>query len=51
MPDRYVDALCGRVPGSVLAKRYSDFAPEKLLNIYEKAKIEVLNNRAHHVFN
>jgi len=26
VPDRYVDAFCGRVPSSVLAKRYSDFA-------------------------
>jgi integrase len=36
-PDRYVDAFCGRVPGSVLAKRYSDYAPEKLKQIYDKA--------------
>jgi hypothetical protein len=27
VPDRYVDAFCGRAPGSVFAKRYSDFAP------------------------
>ncbi|MGB9023452.1 MAG: site-specific integrase, partial [Candidatus Bathyarchaeia archaeon] len=40
-PDRYVDAFCGRVPSSVLAKRYSDFAPEKLSEIYEKANIRV----------
>jgi site-specific recombinase XerD len=37
VPDRYVDAFCGRVPGSVLAKRYSDYAPEKLKQIYDKA--------------
>jgi integrase len=42
VPDRYVDAFCGRVPGSVLAKRYSDFAPEKLKEVYEKAGIKVL---------
>jgi integrase/recombinase XerD len=36
-PDRYVDAFCGRVPSSVLAKRYSDYAPEKLKQIYDKA--------------
>jgi site-specific recombinase XerD len=37
VPDRYVDAFCGRVPGSVLAKRYSDFGPEKLKQIYDKS--------------
>jgi integrase len=39
VPDRYVDAFCGRVPGSVLAKRYSDYAPEKLKQIYDKAGV------------
>jgi integrase len=43
VPDRYVDAFCGRVPGSMLAKRYSDFAPEKLKEVYEKAGIKVLS--------
>ena len=28
MPDRYVDAFCGRVPANVLAKHYSDYSPE-----------------------
>jgi site-specific recombinase XerD len=42
VPDRYVDAFCGRVPASVLAKRYSDFAPEKLKEIYEKSSIKIL---------
>ena len=41
VPDRYVDAFCGRVPGSILAKRYSDFAPEKLKEIYEKNSIKI----------
>jgi integrase len=41
VPDRYVDAFCGRVPNSVLAKRYSDFAPEKLREIYAKAKLKI----------
>jgi integrase len=43
VPDRYVDAFCGRVPNSVLAKRYSDYAPEKLSEIYEKANVRVLD--------
>jgi len=28
VPDRYVDAFCGRVPRSVLARRYIDFSSE-----------------------
>lgn len=31
--DRYIDAFCGRVPGSVLARHYSDFSPEVLKEI------------------
>jgi len=30
VPDRYVDAFCGRVPKSVLARHYSDYSPEKV---------------------
>jgi len=43
VPDRYVDAFYGRVPKSVLARRYSDFSPEKLILIYEKAQLRILN--------
>jgi intergrase/recombinase len=35
--ETYVDAFCGRVPKSVLARHYTDFSPEKLREIYEKA--------------
>jgi hypothetical protein len=38
-----VDAFCGRVPNSVLAKRYSDFAQKKLSEVYEKVNVRVLN--------
>ena len=41
VPDRYVDALCGRVPRSVLARHYTDFSPEKLKEIYDKANFKV----------
>jgi len=37
--DRYIDALCGRVPQSVLARHYSDYSPEVLKEIYEKANL------------
>lgn len=40
--DRYIDAFCGRVPKSVLARHYTDFSPEKLQKIYEKAQLKVL---------
>jgi len=42
VPDRYVDAFCGRVPRSVLARHYTDYSPEKLREIYDKAGLKVL---------
>jgi len=42
--DRYVDALCGRTPKSVLARHYTDFSPEKLKRIYDKANLRILAN-------
>ncbi len=41
--DRYIDAFCGRVPGSVLARHYTDFNPERLKEIYENADLKVLS--------
>jgi len=43
VPDRYVDALCGRVPKSVLAKHYTDYLPVKLKEIYDSAEVKTLN--------
>jgi len=40
--DRYVDAFCGRVPRSVLARHYTDFSPERLKRIYDGAGLRVL---------
>jgi integrase len=42
VPDRYVDAFCGRVPRSVLARHYTDYSPERLREIYERAGLRVL---------
>jgi integrase/recombinase XerD len=39
--ETYVDAFCGRVPKSVLARHYTDFSPQKLEEIYEKANIRI----------
>jgi integrase/recombinase XerD len=39
--DTYVDAFCGRVPKSVLARHYTDFSPEKLREAYMKAILNV----------
>jgi len=40
--DSYIDAFCGRIPRSVLAKHYLDYSPEKLKEIYDKAGLTVL---------
>jgi integrase len=42
MSETYIDALCGRVPKSVLARHYTDFSPEKLKEIYENAKLRMI---------
>jgi len=39
--ETYVDAFCGRVPKSVLARHYTDFSPDKLKEIYDKAELTV----------
>ena len=43
VPDRYIDAFCGRVAKSVLAKHYTDYSPKKLKRIYDKANLKVLS--------
>jgi integrase len=40
--DRYIDTFCGRTPQSVLARHYSDYSPEVLKEIYDKANIKIL---------
>jgi integrase len=40
--ETYVDAFCGRVPKSVLARHYTDFSPEKLLERYIGSSLKVL---------
>ena len=40
--DRYVDAFCGRTPKSILARHYTDYSPEKLKCIYDKANLQIL---------
>lgn len=39
--ETYVDAFCGRVPKSVLARHYTDFSLEKLEEIYERANTKI----------
>jgi intergrase/recombinase len=41
--ETYIDAFCGRVPKSILARHYTDFSPEKLKEIYEKAGLKILS--------
>jgi hypothetical protein len=45
VPDRYVDAFCGRVPQSVLARHCTDFSPERLREIYDQACLKILQQR------
>ena len=42
VPDRFIDAFCGRVPGSVLARHYSDYSPQRLKRIYDDAGLRVM---------
>lgn len=42
VPDRYVDAFCGRTPKSILARHYTDYSPKRLKEIYNKADLRVL---------
>lgn len=39
---QFVDAFCGRIPQSVLARSYTDYSPEVLKEIYLKANIKIL---------
>ncbi len=39
--DRYIDAFCGRIPKSVLARHYTDYSPDRLNEIYDKADLRV----------
>jgi len=43
--DRYIDAFCGRVPKSILARHYTDYSPNRLKRIYDKAELKVLSWR------
>jgi len=43
VPDRYIDAFCGRIPRSVLARHYTDYSPERLKEIYDKVGLRVLD--------
>jgi len=41
--DRFIDAMCGRTPKSILARNYTDYNPTKLKSIYEKAHLRILD--------
>jgi len=43
--DRFIDALQGRTPRSILARHYSDFSMERLKEAYDKAGLILLNAR------
>ena len=41
--DGYVDAFCGKVPKSVLARHYTNFSPDGLKEIYDGVRLNVLS--------
>jgi len=41
--ETYIDAFCGRVPQSVIARHYTDFSPEKLREIYGRARLRIFD--------
>jgi intergrase/recombinase len=41
--DRYVDAFCGRVPKSVLGRRYTNYSIETMKTIYDKAQLRIFS--------
>jgi integrase len=43
VPDRFVDAFCGRVSRSILARHYTDYSPDRLKRIYDQAGLRVFN--------
>ena len=43
IPDRYIDAMLGHSPRSILSRHYSDFSPDKMREIYDKVDLRVLS--------
>jgi integrase len=39
--DRYIDAFCGRTPKTILARNYTDYSPDRLREIYNKANLRI----------
>jgi len=39
--ETYIDAFCGRVPKSVLARHYTDFSSTVLERIYQTARLKI----------
>lgn len=35
IPDKYIDAFCGRIPQGVLARNYTDYSPQSLRKRYD----------------
>ncbi|MBC7126843.1 MAG: tyrosine-type recombinase/integrase [Candidatus Methanosuratus sp.] len=43
VPERYIDAFCGRMPRTVLARHYTDYSLQRLKEVYDKAGLRVLS--------
>ncbi len=42
VPERYIDAFCGRMPRTVLARHYTDYSPQRLKEVYDRAGLRIL---------
>jgi len=40
--ERYINAFCGRIPRSVLAKHYTDYSYRRMKQVYDRAGLKVL---------
>ena len=38
IPDKYIDAFCGRISDSMISKHYTDYSPTKLKEQYQKVE-------------
>ena len=43
VPESYINAFCGRIPGTVLRRNYVNYNPMKLKEIHNRANLGVLS--------
>jgi len=43
VPSHYIDALCGRIPQSVIGRHYADYSVEVMRQVYDKVNLRILS--------